>query len=146
MFGSGRRKEEIQVTYPSSFFPRNKKGCWRICACVLFFFLFLPCLLVSSNLWHACGRSLVLKRITFCQACLSLAVIPWETKQRECWKFWDSRCVQSLIRESVCDLPIFLCRTLMTRGYQTHTATKLPTFPARFSLFVFFCLHLFSFK
>ena len=83
MFGSGRRKEEIQVTYPSSFFPRNKKGCWRICACVLFFFLFLPCLLVSSNLWHACGRSLVLKRITFCQACLSLAVIPWETKQTD---------------------------------------------------------------
>ena len=37
---------------------------------------------------------LFLKRITFCQACLSLAVIPWETKQRECWKFWDSRCAR----------------------------------------------------
>jgi len=59
---------------------------------------------------------------------LSLAVIPWETKQRECWKFWDSRCVQSLIRESVCDLPIFLCRTLMTRGYQTqHREQRLKT-------------------
>ena len=62
--------------------------------------------------------------ITFCQACLSLAVIPWETKQRECWKFWDSRCVQSLIRESVCDLPIFLSSFILLVAHWIATSSN----------------------